>query len=53
VAVPSAGALNPSKPIEKPQTNGSGDIENHLSDLDLDLTVWSGCRGHRFSFWWE
>jgi len=46
----SAGALNAGKPIEKPQADRSGDVENHFSDFDLDLTVLNGCRRHRDSF---
>jgi hypothetical protein len=48
-ALRSAGALNASEPIEEPETDGTGDVENHLSDLDFDLTVWNCCRGHRLS----
>ena len=47
---PSAGALYAGKPIEEPQTDGNGDVENHLADLDLDFTVLNCCRGHRVSF---
>jgi hypothetical protein len=47
-----AGALNAGEPIEEPQTDRAGDVENHLADLDFDLTVRSGCgcRCHRVSF---
>jgi hypothetical protein len=44
----STGALNAGKPIKEPQTHGAGDIENHLADLDLQLTV-RCCRCHRAS----
>jgi len=54
VALPSAGALYARKPIEEPQTDGAGDVKNHLADLNLDRTVWNCCRCHRVSFfWWE
>jgi hypothetical protein len=46
----STGALNAGEPIEEPKTDGTGDVKNHLSDLDLDLTIRSGCRGHLVSF---
>jgi hypothetical protein len=45
-----AGALNAGEPVEEPKTNGTRNVENHLSDLDLDLTIGSGCRGHHVSF---
>jgi hypothetical protein len=45
-ALRSAGALNAGEPIEEPQADRSGDVKNHLADLDLDLTIWSGCRCH-------
>ena len=48
----SAGALNAGEPVEEPQTDGTGDVENHLSNLDLDLTIGSSCRGHHVSFSW-
>jgi hypothetical protein len=50
VAPRSAGALNPGEPIEKPQADRSGYIENHFPDLDFDFTIWSACRGHHVSF---
>ena len=37
-----AGALNASKPIEKPQTHRAGDIENHLADLNHQIAI--SCR---------
>jgi hypothetical protein len=48
----SAGALNTGEPIEEPETDGTSDVKNHLSDLDLDFTIGSSCRGHHVSFWW-
>ena len=36
------GALNSGKPIEKPQADGTGDIENHFADRDFQIAVrWS------------
>jgi hypothetical protein len=50
----SAGALYPGEPIEKPQANGSGNIENHLADFDLDVTVGYSRRCHLVSFlYWK
>ena len=48
----SARALDSGEPVEEPQTDGTGDVENHLSNLDLDLTIGSSCRGHHVSFSW-
>ena len=44
----SAGALNSSEPIKKPQTRRTGDVENHLADSDLYLTI-RCCRSHYVS----
>jgi hypothetical protein len=46
----SAGALDARKPIEEPETDGAGDVKNHLADLDLDFTIRSSCRCHHVSF---
>jgi hypothetical protein len=43
-----ARALDASEPVEEPQPHGTGDIENHLPDLDLEFAIRS-CHGHRFS----
>jgi hypothetical protein len=44
-----AGALDAGKPIEKPETNRAGYIENHFADFHLDRTIC--CRRcHQFSF---
>lgn len=40
-----AGALNASKPIEKPQTHRASDVENHLADLNHQIAV-CRCRRH-------
>jgi len=29
------GALNPGKPIEKPQADCAGDVENHFADRNF------------------
>jgi hypothetical protein len=44
---PSTGTLNSGKPIEKPEPKCTGDVENHLADFDLDLTILRCCRCHR------
>lgn len=39
------GALNASKPIEKPQTHRASDVENHLADSNHQIAV-RCCRRH-------
>jgi hypothetical protein len=49
-----ARALDAIKPVEEPKTHGTGDIENHLPDLDLEFAIRS-CRCHCFAspFLWS
>ena len=43
-----AGALNSSEPIKEPQTQCTGDVENHLADSDFYLAI-RCCRSHYVS----
>jgi hypothetical protein len=45
----SAGALNTGEPIKKPQTHGTGNVENHLADSNFYFAI-RRCRGHCNSF---
>jgi hypothetical protein len=44
----SAGALNTGEPVKEPQTHRTGDVEDHLPDLDLEFAIRS-CRCHLLS----
>ncbi len=39
----SAGTLDSSKPVEKPYSDGAGDVENHLADFYLYFAVRCSC----------
>jgi hypothetical protein len=41
--------LNAGKPVKEPQADGTGDVENHLPDFDLEIILLNRFRHDVFS----